>query len=140
MSCPTNDIEIPNLIEPCNGVYYSTNCISIPEANVTLDLSIGASQTEVNDALTTALIYKEQQVQELQSEIDSLESRVSDLETEVEGIVVQSITIPNDTDVASALNEGKLRYYVSGNNSYLDICMKNSASTYEWSNVLQQNW
>jgi len=81
MDCITN-VEIPTpLTEPCNGDYISSSCIVIPEANVTLDLSIGASQTEVNAALTAALIYKEQQIVALQALIDALDARILILET-----------------------------------------------------------
>ena len=80
MNCPT-EIEIPNLTEPCGGDYISTNCLVIPEANVTLDLPVNATQTEVNDALTAALIYKEQQIVALQALIDALDERIVTLET-----------------------------------------------------------
>ena len=80
MNCPT-EIEIPNLTEPCSGDYTSTNCTFIPEANVTLDLPANASQTQVNNALTAALIYKEQQIVALQALIDALDERIVTLET-----------------------------------------------------------
>lgn len=57
---------------PCGGTFVSTSCIQTPFDNATLDLQAGATQTEINGALTTALVYKEQQIQELQSEIEAL--------------------------------------------------------------------
>lgn len=81
MNCPT-EISIPTpLVEECSGNYISTNCLVIPQANVTLDLPINATQTEVNDALTAALIYKEQQITALQDLIDALDARIVILET-----------------------------------------------------------
>lgn len=80
MNCPT-EIEIPNLTEPCGGDYISTNCLNIPEANVTLDLPANASQTQVNAALTSALVYKEQQIVALQALIEALDARIVNLET-----------------------------------------------------------
>ena len=70
MNCPT-EIEIPNLTEPCGGNYISTDCLNIPQANPVLDLPANSKQTEVNAALTTALIYKEQQIVALQEAIDA---------------------------------------------------------------------
>lgn len=80
MNCPT-EIEIPNLTEPCENTYLSSSCIFIPEANVTLDLPANASQTQVNAALTSALVYKEQQIVALQALIDALDARIVNLET-----------------------------------------------------------
>ena len=75
MNCPT-EIEIPNLTEPCDGNYISTNCLNIPEANATLSLPVNATQTEVNDALTAALIYKEQQIVALQALVGGIDTSV----------------------------------------------------------------
>lgn len=67
MDCVTN-VNIPTPIaEKCQGVYTSTDCIIIPEANATLDLPADSTQTEVNDALTAALIYKQQQIEALEA-------------------------------------------------------------------------
>ena len=52
----------------------------------------------------------------------------------------QKKIIPNNTDIASSSNAGSFRYYVSGNNSYVDMCMQTGASTYEWINIVQNNW
>ena len=51
-----------------------------------------------------------------------------------------SIKVGDDTAVASASNAGAQRYRVSGNNSYVDVCMQTGASTYEWTNITQHNW
>lgn len=75
MDCPV-EINIPNLVEPCENTYLSSSCIFIPEANVTLDLPANAAQTEVNNALTAALVYKEQQIVALNTRIVTLENIV----------------------------------------------------------------
>lgn len=46
----------------------------------------------------------------------------------------------NNTEAASALNVGGLRYRTSGNNSYIDVCMQIGASTYSWVNIIHYNW
>ena len=73
-------IEVPQQIEePCGGKYTSTDCIASPNANIILDLPSGASQTETNAALTTALVYKEQQVEDLRNSllaIDGSETKI----------------------------------------------------------------
>lgn len=51
-----------------------------------------------------------------------------------------SIRVSDNTDVASASIEGSFRYYKSGNNSYVDVCMQTGASTYAWVNIVQNNW
>lgn len=50
------------------------------------------------------------------------------------------VRIANDSTTASATNVGTLRYRTSGNNSYVDMVMQTGASTYEWVNIVQNNW
>ena len=50
------------------------------------------------------------------------------------------VRIANDSTAASATNVGTLRYRTSGNNSYVDMVMQTGASTYEWVNIVQNNW
>lgn len=51
-----------------------------------------------------------------------------------------AVQVGNDTDAASADKVGALRYYTSGNNSYVDMVMQTGASTYAWINIVQNNW
>jgi hypothetical protein len=46
----------------------------------------------------------------------------------------------DDTAAASAAKVGTLKYRVSGNNSYVDMCMQTGATTYAWINIVQNNW
>ena len=50
------------------------------------------------------------------------------------------VRIANDTSAASASNVGTLKYYTSGNNSYVDMCMQTGASTYAWVNIVTNSW
>ena len=51
-----------------------------------------------------------------------------------------SIQSGNNTAAASAQLAGSQRYYVSGNASYVDICMQTGATTYEWVNIKTNTW
>jgi hypothetical protein len=50
------------------------------------------------------------------------------------------IKMADDTDTASLSKVGTLKYRVSGNNSYVDMCMQTGATTYAWINIVQNNW
>jgi len=50
------------------------------------------------------------------------------------------IQCADDADAASADKVGTTRYRVSGNNSYLDMCMQIGASTYDWINIKTNTW
>ncbi len=54
--------------------------------------------------------------------------------------VAGGIQMADDTASASADKVGTLKYYTSGNNSYVDMCMQTGATTYEWINIVQNNW
>jgi|SRR3990170_3802508 len=76
-NCYTGINAIQTITNECNGENVSTNCVLSPEANITLSLSAGASQTQTNAALTTALIYKEQQIQTINNSIVPVSATVS---------------------------------------------------------------
>ena len=50
------------------------------------------------------------------------------------------IQMANDDAAPSATKVGTLRYRVSGNNSYVDMCMQTGATTYAWVNIVTNNW
>jgi hypothetical protein len=54
--------------------------------------------------------------------------------------VAGGIQMADDTATASADKVGTLKYRVSGNNSYVDMCMQTGATTYAWINIVQNNW
>ena len=62
-------------------------------------------------------------------------------ETTSAGVTIAgSIKMSDDTDTASASKVGTQRYRTSGSNSYVDMCMQTGATTYEWINILENNW
>jgi hypothetical protein len=54
--------------------------------------------------------------------------------------VAGGVKMADDGSAASASNAGTQRYRVSGNNSYIDMCMQTGATTYAWVNIVQNNW
>lgn len=58
-----NGITIPDpILPPCGGEYVSTECVATPTAIPNLDIEAGATQSQINAAITNALLYKEQQI------------------------------------------------------------------------------
>jgi hypothetical protein len=56
-------------------------------------------------------------------------------------LVSERFAVITDTNtVASASNAGRTRYYTSGNNSYIDVCMQTNASNYAWINIQSYGW
>ena len=61
--CYEGMTTIPQRInDPCGGNPISTNCVQSPTANPYLSLPSGATQTQINAALSSALIYKDSQI------------------------------------------------------------------------------
>jgi hypothetical protein len=60
----------------------------------------------------------------------------------VQGDVVSygGVQIGDTANAASSTNAGMLKYRISGNNSYVDMCMQTGAATYAWINIKQNNW
>lgn len=50
------------------------------------------------------------------------------------------VKIADDADACDATKPGTMKYYVSGNNSYMDMCMQDGAGSYTWTNIVQHNW
>jgi hypothetical protein len=50
------------------------------------------------------------------------------------------VQLANDTASPSAPKAGTFRYYTSGNNSYVDMCMQTGASTWAWVNIVTNSW
>ena len=45
-----------------------------------------------------------------------------------------------DGSTPSLAKVGTFRYYKSGNNTYVDMCMQTGASTYAWVNIVTNSW
>lgn len=161
MSIPCQTyIQVVQSEDPCNGERIGAGCVVDSSIYSELSLSANATQQEINQAIYLAYLN----LKAITDEIDATVSALDGSETKVEadtnvvvtgtGTVLDPYTIgldfditdyqlkniPDDTDIASALNEGKLRYRTDANNSYVDMCMKVSINTYEWTNIVQQNW
>ena len=54
--------------------------------------------------------------------------------------VAGGIQMADDTASASASKVGTQRYRVSGNKSYVDMCMQTGTSSYEWVNIVTFAW
>tara|TARA_R110000868_G_scaffold8336_6_gene43589 strand:- start:1344 stop:2576 length:1233 start_codon:yes stop_codon:yes gene_type:complete len=50
------------------------------------------------------------------------------------------VQMGDTSNAASSTNAGMLKYRISGNNSYVDMCMQTGAATYAWINIKQNNW
>jgi len=95
-------------------------------------LQAGAASTANNAAVTTAY--------NLCLQRDGGNVGVANANPQSKLHVAGGIQMANDTDTASANKVGTLKYYTSGNNSYVDMCMQTGATTYEWINIVQNNW
>jgi hypothetical protein len=95
-------------------------------------LQAGAASTANNAAVTTAY--------NLCLQRDGGNVGVGNANPQSKLHVAGGIQMANDTDTASASKVGTLKYYTSGNNSYVDMCMQTGATTYEWINIVQNNW
>ena len=58
--------------EPCNGEYTSTSCIFHPSVLTYLNLPANSSMTDIITNLILALQYKDEQLQNLQTQIDNI--------------------------------------------------------------------
>jgi hypothetical protein len=58
-------ITITQTAEECAGNYLSTNCVATPNAITYLDISAGASQTQINANIVSALMRKDEQISEI---------------------------------------------------------------------------
>ena len=45
-----------------------------------------------------------------------------------------------DSSSANAANVGKMRYRISGSNSYCEICMQTGVATFSWIVLVENNW
>ena len=64
---------------PCGGEFKSTACIVETNAISYLNLPAGATQSQINAALINALLYKDQQILNLQTQIDELQTQINNL-------------------------------------------------------------
>ena len=71
---------------PCGGEFISTACIVETNAISYLNLPAGATQSQINAALINALLYKDQQILNLQTQIDELQTQIDELQTQINNL------------------------------------------------------
>jgi hypothetical protein len=54
--------------------------------------------------------------------------------------VAGGIKMADDSSTASSANVGTQRYREDASNSYVDMCMRTGSTTYEWVNIVQNNY
>jgi len=72
--------------------------------------------------------------------IETTSTASDSIKTAGGGVFAKGVKVGDDTTTASVSNVGTLRYRESGDNSYIDCCMKVGASTYEWVEILRHSW
>lgn len=100
---------IEQIEEGCKGNYISTDCIQTPNAISYLDLPAGSSQTEVNAAITSSLLFKDQQISEISAtKIEAGENvEITGVGTEEQPYVISSLGGSGELqDLQSVLSEG----------------------------------
>lgn len=126
-------IEVPILeIDECQGNRTNATCVIDPTVYSELNLEANSTQKQINQALYSSALSQK-------ALVEHLEGEVNDFEVLVQNIVISN-QVADNTNIADATNVGSMRYRVSGNNSYFDMVMQTSASTYEWVNVVQNSW
>jgi len=81
IDCPKNtNVVVNNTPDPCDGMYFSTDCISTPTAIVYLSLSAESTQTEVNSAITLDLINKNSRIIALEAAGQAFTDKTLDID------------------------------------------------------------
>lgn len=163
MPTPCSNYVVPIFEnDPCNGVRVGASCVIDPSLYSDLSLSSNATQQQINQAIYNAYISLKATTDELAATAifpDGTETKIiAEVGSEItvtgtgagsdpytigldfDASVYQLRNIPNDTNVASAANEGRLRYRTDANNSYVDMCMKVGVGLYAWQNIVSNNF
>lgn len=121
--------------------YQAGNNITTGQNNIVIGYQAQASSATVNNEITlgNSNHYKLRIVgiQQSASDGDLLTYNSTSDTLELSPLNLQATA---DLSTPSADNVGTLRYRTSGNNSYVDMCMQTGATTYEWVNIVQNNW
>jgi len=109
----TSIAQIPN---ECDGSYISTNCIQTPNAISYLELPAAATQTEINSAIVTALMFKDQQISEIpipngsETIVNAGENViVTGVGTEEEPYIINSILLPVSSSISGIVDNTPLQ-------------------------------
>ena len=130
---PTEPIKKVILDSDGNQIYlldYSTGSISSPLLTTSDIDAIG----------DTSLITKEYFYGNASGNLFDQNLNTTDDVTFNSIEVTNGVKIGNDTAAASFTNVGTLRYRIGTDSSFVDMCMQTGASTYEWVNIVENNW
>jgi len=128
-----------------NGVLLRTSSPTIPLTIVDAEYVVSVyGESLFIDHTTTRVLFKIIAIKEVGGVAPTVTLTVDDdtfsrLDVPSPVGVTELIAI-DDTHTASINNVGKIRYRVSGTNSYCDMVMQTSANTYAWINIIQNNW
>jgi hypothetical protein len=135
MNCPTSNIvEIPLVVDECNGEIKSTNCVVHPTELAFLDLPAFSKQTDINNALSVS-------AQSALARVDEMEALLEDVvvpdgsETKVvagNNIDISGIGTESDPYIVST-NMTTIGSYIVENKGYTFIGNSLTiASDWEW--------
>lgn len=164
MPTPCNNYIVPVFQEDeCLGERVKAQCVVDSSTYSELSIpTVPATQQQINQAIYNAYISLKAATDELAATAifpDGTETKIiAEVGSEItvtgtgagsdpytigldfDASVYQLRNIPNDTNVASAANEGRLRYRTDANNSYVDMCMKVGVGLYAWQNIVSNNF
>lgn len=128
----TNNTDGLKIEDPSNiayGAHYSYN-----DASSTVEIG-GVTNNVLNDCISIARDAT-RAITINTSENVGIGTTSPSSKLQVNG----GVQLANDTTSPSATKAGTFRYYTSGNNSYVDMCMQTGASTYAWVNIVTNSW
>jgi hypothetical protein len=142
---PGGNINVVGEIVNDSGKKLSTNDYTTDEQNKLAEITGTNTGDEIAVGTTTPTGNEDLWIDPTSPEITTAD--IPDVngyrylnENQYNGIWLNGIQVGNNTEVASSSNVGRIRYRTSGNNSYVEMCMQTSASTYDWKIIYQNNW
>ena len=97
----------------------------------------------VQESATNANIVKKISIREgttIGSAVASTLPPANGLAVQGDVVSYSGVQVGDTANAANSTNAGMLKYRISGNNSYVDMCMQTGATTYAWINIKQNNW
>ena len=96
--------------EGCGNNYISTNCVQTPNTISYLNISAGSTQTEINAAITSSLIFKDQQISEISStKIEAGENvEITGIGTEEQPYIINALGGSNPQSLDETVSIGNI--------------------------------